>query len=296
MKAKILDGKKIAQDIRNEIKEEVNRLKDRGLRPPHLVAILVGDDPASHTYIRGKMKACEEAGFHSTNKHLPASTTEQELLGWVGTYNEDPTVDGLLVQMPLPKHIVPQNITRAIAHYKDADGFHPLNVGLMTLNFPGILPATPAGILEILDRYEIPTKGKHVVIAGRSRIVGRPISILMSRGGQPGEATVTICHKYTPPEMLKQMTLQADIVIVAVGKPGLITADMIKENAVVIDVGINRIPAPERKSGYRLVGDVDFGPVSEKASYITPVPGGVGPMTVAMLLANTLKAYKRSHG
>ncbi|MCI4669924.1 MAG: bifunctional methylenetetrahydrofolate dehydrogenase/methenyltetrahydrofolate cyclohydrolase FolD [Bacteroidia bacterium] len=296
MKAKILDGKKTAQDIRNEIKAEVDQLRSRGLRPPHLVAILVGDNPASHTYVRGKMRACAEVGFDSTNKHLPASTTEQELLGWVKTYNEDPLVDGILVQMPLPEHIVPQNITKTIVPHKDADGFHPLNVGLMTLNFPGILSATPAGIMELIDRYEIPTKGKHVVIAGRSRIVGRPISILMSRGGQPGEATVTICHRYTPPELLKQMCLQADIVIVAVGKPGLITADMIKEDAVVIDVGINRIEAPEKKSGYRLVGDVDFDAVAEKASYITPVPGGVGPMTVAMLLSNTLHSYKRSHG
>ncbi len=296
MKAKILDGKKTSQEIRNEIKEEVERLKSKGLRPPHLVAILVGDNPASHTYVRGKMRACEEVGFRSTNKHLPSTTTEQELLGWVKTYNEDPTVDGILVQMPLPEHIVPQNITKTIVPHKDADGFHPLNVGLMTLNFPGILSATPAGIIELLDRYGIPTKGKHCVVAGRSRIVGRPMSILMSRGGKPGEATVTLCHRYTPPEMLKKMCLQADIVIVAVGIPGLIKADMIKDDAVVIDVGINRIPAPEKKSGYRLVGDVDFEAVAKKASYITPVPGGVGPMTVAMLLSNTLTAYKRTHG
>ncbi|MEO0899868.1 MAG: bifunctional 5,10-methylenetetrahydrofolate dehydrogenase/5,10-methenyltetrahydrofolate cyclohydrolase [Bacteroidota bacterium] len=296
MKANLLDGKKTAQDIRLEIKSKVDNYISKGLRPPHLVAIVVGDNPASHTYVKGKMRACAEVGFASTNKHLPADTTEQELLGWVKTYNEDPLVDGILVQMPLPEHIVPQNITKTIVPHKDADGFHPLNVGLMTLNFPGILPATPAGILELLDRYEIPTKGKHCVVVGRSRIVGRPMSILMSRGGKPGEATVTLCHRYTTPEMLKKMTIQGDIVIVAVGIPGLITADMIKEDAVVIDVGINRISAPEKKSGYRLVGDVDFTPVSEKASYITPVPGGVGPMTVAMLLSNTLQSYKRTYG
>jgi methylenetetrahydrofolate dehydrogenase (NADP+)/methenyltetrahydrofolate cyclohydrolase len=295
MKAQILDGRETAKQIRNEIKEEVSRLTSSGRRAPHLVAIVVGDNPASHTYVKGKMRACAEVGFNSTNKHLPASTTEQELLGWVKTYNEDPKVDGILVQMPLPDHIVPQKITKTILPEKDADGFHPMNVGMMTLNFPGILPATPAGILELIDRYDIPTKGKHCVVVGRSRIVGRPMSILMSRGGKPGEATVTLCHRYTPPEMLKQMTLQADIVIVAVGKPGLITADMIKEDAVVIDVGINRIEASEKKSGYRLVGDVDFEKVAEKASHITPVPGGVGPMTVAMLLKNTLQAYKVIH-
>ncbi|MEO1586198.1 MAG: bifunctional 5,10-methylenetetrahydrofolate dehydrogenase/5,10-methenyltetrahydrofolate cyclohydrolase [Bacteroidota bacterium] len=292
MKANILDGKGLALTIRNEIKEEVSQFTSKDVRPPHLVAIVVGDNPASHTYVKGKMRACAHVGFDSTNKHLPADITEPELLEWVKRYNEDPTIDGIIVQMPLPDHITPQNVTRAILPEKDVDGFHPVNVGLMTLNFPCMMPATPSGILELLSRNGIETKGKHCVVVGRSRIVGRPVSIMMSRGGKPGEATVTICHRYTPPELLKQMVPQGDIVIIAVGKPGFITADMIKKDAVVIDVGINRIVDESKKSGYRLVGDVDFEPVSEIASYITPVPGGVGPMTVAMLLRNTLDSFK----
>ncbi|MEO1448912.1 MAG: bifunctional 5,10-methylenetetrahydrofolate dehydrogenase/5,10-methenyltetrahydrofolate cyclohydrolase [Bacteroidota bacterium] len=296
MQAKLLDGKQLSAIIKDEIRDEVDKITKNGKRPPHLVAILVGDNPASRTYVRGKMRACDYVGFSSTLKRLPATITEEELLQKVQAYNDDDDVDGIIVQMPLPDHITPQQITQRILPTKDVDGFHPVNVGLMTLNFPCLMPATPSGILELLDRNGIETKGKHCVMVGRSRIVGRPTSIMMSRGGQPGEATVTICHKYTPEEDLKKLCPLGDIVIVAVGKPNLITADMIKPGAVVIDVGINRIKDESRKSGYRLVGDVDFDAVAEKASYITPVPGGVGPMTVAMLLRNTLHAFQNTHG
>jgi len=296
LKANILDGKAISQTIKDEIKRDVERLTRDGQRHPHLVAILVGNNPASQTYVRHKMRACEYVGFSSTFKRLPDTVSEAKLLEKVQAFNEDEDVDGIIVQMPLPDHITSHRVTQAISPAKDVDGFHPVNVGLMTLNFPCLMPATPSGILELLDRYNIPTKGKHCVVVGRSRIVGRPTSIMMSRGGKPGEATVTLCHKYTPPEDLKRLVPQADIVIVAVGKPGLITADMVKEGAVVIDVGINRVPSTKTKSGFRLCGDVDFEKVAEKASYITPVPGGVGPMTVAMLLRNTLEAYKNHYG
>ena len=288
----LLDGKKVSQDIKNEIRAEVDRLLKAGMRPPHLAVILVGDNPASRIYVKNKLQACEYVGFSSTMKRLPDTISEEELLNQVRRFNDDPDVDGIIVQMPLPAHITPQEVTQAILPSKDVDGFHPVNVGLMTLNFPCLMPATPSGILELLSRYNIPTKGKHCVVVGRSRIVGRPTSIMMSRGGNPGEATVSLCHKYTPPEDLKRICPQGDIVIVAVGKPGLITADMIKEGAVVIDVGTTRVEAPGTKSGYRLKGDVDFQEVSKKASYITPVPGGVGPMTIAMLLRNTLDAFK----
>ncbi|MCL4135464.1 UNVERIFIED_CONTAM: hypothetical protein GTU68_043330 [Idotea baltica] len=280
----ILDGKKVSQTIKEEIREEVEKITSSGKRPPHLVAILVGDSPASKTYVRHKMRACEFVGFSSTLKRLPSTVTEAELLEKVQRFNDDPDVDGIIVQMPLPDHITPQQVTQAILPTKDVDGFHPVNVGLMTLNFPCLMPATPSGILELLERYNITTKGKHCVVVGRSRIVGRPTSIMMSRGGNPGEATVTICHKYTPEEELKRLCPQADIIIVAVGKPGLITKEMVKEGAVIIDA----------KSGFKLIGDVDFDSVAQKASYITPVPGGVGPMTVAMLLRNTLFAFNRS--
>ncbi|MEL6194035.1 MAG: bifunctional 5,10-methylenetetrahydrofolate dehydrogenase/5,10-methenyltetrahydrofolate cyclohydrolase [Bacteroidota bacterium] len=289
----ILDGRKISKIIQEEIKEEVREIRESGKRPPHLVAILIGDNPASNTYVKNKMRSCEFVGFNSTKVHLSDNITEEELLHKVRIYNEDPGTDGILVQMPLPEHITPHRITQEILPEKDADGFHPTNVGLVTLNFPGIISATPAGVLELIDRYGIETKGKHCVVVGRSRIVGRPMSILMSRGGKPGEATVTICHKYTPPEELKRICPQADILIVAVGKPGLITADMVKEGAAVIDVGITRVPDETKKSGFRLSGDVDFENVAPKTSFITPVPGGVGPMTVSMLLKNTLDAYKR---
>lgn len=291
----LLDGKKVSTEIKNEIREEVQTLLDSGRRPPHLAVILVGSDPASRTYVKGKLQSCEYVGYSSTLKRLPSSISEEDLLKQVERFNDDPDVDGIIVQMPLPEHITPQKVTQTISPTKDVDGFHPVNVGLMTLNFPCLMPATPSGILELLERYDIPTKGKHCVVVGRSRIVGRPTSIMMSRGGHPGEATVTLCHKYTPAETLKKMVLQGDIVIVAVGKPNLITADMVKDGAVVVDVGINRVEDSSRKSGFRLAGDVDFPSVSEKASFITPVPGGVGPMTVAMLLRNTLDAFLKNH-
>ena len=293
MAATLLDGQAVSQQIKEEIQAEVARISAAGQRPPHLVVLLVGEDPASVIYVRNKMRACEMVGFSSTLKRLPAAVTEAELLRKVQDFNRDPDVDGIIVQMPLPEHITPQRVTQAIHPSKDVDGFHPINVGLMTLNFPCLMPATPSGILELLHRYQIPTKGKHCVVVGRSRIVGRPTSIMMSRGGSPGEATVSLCHKYTPPEDLARIVPQGDIVIVAVGKPGLITAEMIKPGAVVIDVGTTRVAAPDTQSGYRIKGDVDFDAVREKASFITPVPGGVGPMTIALLLRNTLDAYKQ---
>lgn len=292
MKATILDGKQLAQTIKDEIRAEVHDMTMAGLRPPHLTAILVGNDPASKIYVRNKMQSCDYVGFSSTLKRLPAAITEEKLLSKIDQYNEDEDIDGILVQMPLPEHITPQHITLHISSEKDVDGFHPSNVGLMTLDYPSLIPATPYGIVELLKRYNISPKGKHCVVIGKSRIVGRPISILLSGDGPVGEGTVTVCHIHTPPEMLKAMTQTADIIVVAAGKPKLVTADMVKDDVVVIDVGINRIPAPEKKSGYRLVGDVDFEAVAEKASFITPVPGGVGPMTIAMLLKNTLEAYK----
>jgi methylenetetrahydrofolate dehydrogenase (NADP+)/methenyltetrahydrofolate cyclohydrolase len=292
----ILDGKKLSQQVKDEVKIEVDKITNDGKRPPHLVAILVGNNPASKVYVRNKMRSCEYVGFSSSTVRLPSTVTQEELIRKVEEYNQNADVDGIIVQMPLPDHITtPQEITQRILPSKDVDGFHPVNVGLMTLNFPCLMPATPSGILEILTRYNIPTKGKHCVVVGRSRIVGRPTSIMMSRGGNPGEATVTLCHKYTPEEDLRKICPEADIIIVAVGKPKLITADMGKEGAVVIDVGINRIPDASKKSGFRLVGDVDFEHVAQKASYITPVPGGVGPMTVAMLLRNTLEAYRQNY-
>ncbi len=291
----ILDGNKLSQDIKDEIKVEVDQIMDGGKRPPHLVAILVGNDPASQVYVRNKMRSCDYVGFSSSLVRLPSTVTQEGLLRKVEEFNNNPDVDGIIVQMPLPDHIPSQEVTQRILPSKDVDGFHPVNVGLMTLNFPCLMPATPSGILEMLARYNIPTKGKHCVVVGRSRIVGRPTSIMMSRGGSPGEATVTLCHKYTPAEDLKRLCPMADITIVAVGKPNLITADMVKEGAVVIDVGINRVPDPSKKSGHRLVGDVDFENVAQKASFITPVPGGVGPMTVAILLRNTLIAYKEQY-
>jgi methylenetetrahydrofolate dehydrogenase (NADP+) / methenyltetrahydrofolate cyclohydrolase len=294
--AQLLDGKALSLTIRNEIREEVASILQGGRRPPYLVAILVGDNPASRTYVKNKIQDCEYVGFSSTLKRLPSTISEVDLLTKVEEFNQNPDVDGIIVQMPLPEHITPQKITQAIDPSKDVDGFHPMNVGLMTLNFPCLMPATPSGILEMLGRYHIETRGKHCVVVGRSRIVGRPTSIMMSRGGKPGEATVSLCHKYTPPETLKALVLQGDIVIVAVGKPDLITADMIKPGAVVIDVGMNRVEDPSKKSGYRLKGDVDFDPVAEKASFITPVPGGVGPMTRVMLLRNTLDAFKMRAG
>ncbi|TAE52119.1 MAG: bifunctional 5,10-methylenetetrahydrofolate dehydrogenase/5,10-methenyltetrahydrofolate cyclohydrolase [Bacteroidetes bacterium] len=289
----LIDGKALSEQFKERIREEVLQLVAKGYRAPHLVAILVGEDPASHTYVRNKTESCRFVGFEATQLHLPASVSEEELLDHVRAFNNDPGVDGMIVQMPLPAHIYPQYVIEAILPHKDADGFHPHNVGMMTLGYPGILPATPRGILEMLSHYNIPTQNKHCVVIGRSRIVGRPVSILLSRGGEPGEATVTVCHSRTSPELLRQLTLQADILVVAAGRPGVVTGDMVKEGAVVIDVGTNRVEAPGTKSGFRLKGDVDFESVAPKTSFITPVPGGVGPMTVAMLLQNTLESYLR---
>ena len=289
----ILDGKSLSNQIKSEIQEEVNGLVQNGFRRPHLVAILVGEDGASLTYINSKMRSCEKVGFQSSLRRFDTTITEEELLAEVKSCNDDPSIDGLIVQLPLPGHINAQKVTETISPEKDVDGFHPLNVGRMTLNHPTLLPATPYGIVELLDRYGIETEGKHCVVVGRSHIVGAPTSILLSREGGPWNATVTLCHIHTAPADLKRFCLQADILIVAVGKPGLITEDMVKEGVVIVDVGITRVPSMKTKSGYKLKGDVDFELVSKKASYITPVPGGVGPMTVAMLLKNTLIAYKR---
>lgn len=288
--ANIIDGKLISLQIQDEIALEVNKIKANGEKIPHLAAILVGNDGASETYVAAKVKACEKVGFTSTLVRLPASTTENELLAKVKELNNDPDIDGYIVQLPIPKHINEQKIIEAIAPEKDVDGFHPQNIGRMALNLPTYLPATPYGIMQLLERYKIETTGKHCVVIGRSHIVGSPMSILMARNTKPGNCTVTLCHSRTPD--LKEFTLKADILIVALGKPEFVTGDMIKEGVVIIDVGITRLPSDKTKSGFKLAGDVNFEEVAPKASYITPVPGGVGPMTIASLLMNTLKASK----
>lgn len=287
----LLDGKKLAQDIKEELKAAVNRIKEQQGKTPHLAAVLVGDDPASQAYVRNKVRSCEEVGFESTLIRKSADTSEQELLEIVDELNNNPDIDGFIVQLPLPKHIDEQKVTLAIRPEKDVDGFHPVNFGRMAQGLPCYLPATPFGILEMLKRYDIPTKGKEVVVIGRSNIVGTPISILLSRKGNPGDATVTICHSRT--QDLAGHCRQADILIVAIGQAEMVTADMVKPGAVVIDVGMNRVEAPENPKGYRLTGDVDFSGVAPKASWITPVPGGVGQLTVMALLMNTLKANRR---
>lgn len=286
----LLDGKKLASEIKKEITEEVNRLKNAGKKVPHLVAILVGEDGASQTYVNSKVKSCEEVGFKSTLIRLKNDITQNELITQINLLNNDDAVDGFIVQLPLPKHINEEKIVLAIAPEKDVDGFHPTNVGRMTLNIPSYISATPKGILEMLNRYNIETEGKHCVVIGRSNIVGLPMSLLMQRRSKPGNCTVTICHSKT--NDLSKYTLQADIVIAALGKPKFLTADMIKKGAVVIDVGITRVIDKTTKSGYKLLGDVDFENVSKKCSYISPVPGGVGLMTVVSLLQNTLSAAK----
>jgi len=287
----LIDGRKIALEIRGEIAEQVKKLKDAIDRPPHLAAILVGDDPASETYVANKEKACKEVGFDSSVYKLEETVTEKELLDIVEFINNDPDIDGFIVQLPLPKHINEQNIIKAISPKKDIDGFHPENIGRMTLGLPAYISATPYGIIEMMRRSGVQTDGKHCVVVGRSNIVGRPVSILMSRTTTPGNATVTVCHSRT--HNLKEITLMADILIVAIGKAEFITADMVKEGAVVIDVGIHRVESSQSPSGFKLIGDVKFDEVSAKASKITPVPGGVGPMTIVSLLTNTLKAAKK---
>lgn len=286
---KIIDGKKISSDIKDEIAQQVKKIVAQGQRPPHLTAVLVGNDPASLSYVKSKEKASEKVGFTSSLLHLDENISEKELLKIVQELNDDSKVDGYIVQLPLPPHIDEQKIIMAVHPDKDVDGFHPMNLGKMTAQLPGFIPATPFGILELIKRYKIATEGKQVLIIGRSLIVGRPLSILLSQKREGGNATVTVAHSRT--QNIKQLSLQADIIITALGKAHFLKADMVKEAVVIIDAGINSIDAPERKRGYRLVGDVDFDNVSKKASYITPVPGGVGPMTIAMLLQNTLLAY-----
>lgn len=290
----LLDGKKTAADIKEEIALEVRSLKDNGKKIPHLAAIIVGNNGASITYVNAKVKACERVGFASTLIRLEEEVTEEKLLDEIANLNEDKDIDGFIVQLPLPKHIDEQKILMAIAPNKDVDGFHPTNVGKMALNLPTFISATPFGILELLERYNVETAGKHVVVLGRSHIVGSPMSILLSQKRKVGNATVTMCHSRT--KNLKEMTLQADIVVAAIGIPEFLKADMVKDNVTVIDVGITRVDDASKKSGYRLLGDVAFEEVAKKAAFITPVPGGVGPMTIAMLLKNTLLACERAHG
>ncbi len=286
----LIDGKAVSAQIKQEIAQEVQKIVATGKRPPHLAVIIVGNDGASQVYVKNKIKACEVAGFKSTHIELSEDTTEAELLAKVAELNADDELDGFIVQLPLPEHISEQKIIEAIDPNKDVDGFHPVNIGKMTIGLPAFVPATPFGIVELLKRYNIKTSGKHVVVVGRSNIVGRPISILLSQKGDFGDATVTVCHSRT--ENLPEITRQADILIAAIGKPEFVTADMVKDGVVVIDVGTTRVRSTETKSGWKLKGDVKFDEVSQKASFITPVPGGVGPMTIASLLSNTLIAYK----
>ena len=286
----ILDGKKTSEALKQEIAKEVKQLKAEGKKVPHLAAVLVGDDGASLTYVGSKVKACEQVGFESTLVKLPANISEEALLQEIEKLNANPEINGYIVQLPLPKHINEQKILLAIDPTKDVDGFHPANFGRMALDMEAFIPATPFGIMELLKRYKVPTKGKHVVVVGRSHIVGRPISILLSQKGAQGNATVTLTHSHTP--NLAELTRQADIVVMALGIPEFLKGDMVKEGVTVIDVGITRLKDDSTHKGYRIVGDVAFDEVKEKASYITPVPGGVGPMTIAMLLKNTLLAYK----
>jgi len=287
----LLEGKKVSEEILDEIKIEVDKIIASGKRAPHLAVVLVGNNPASETYVGGKIKACEKVGFKSTLVKLPDTIDEASLLKEIKKLNDDTTLDGFIVQSPLPKHIADSKVINAISPAKDVDGFHSENVGRMALNMPAYLPATPYGVIQLLDRYKIPTEGKHCVIMGRSHIVGLPMSLLMVRNAKPGNCTVTICHSKT--QNVKQYTLQADILIVATGQVESVTADMVKDDAVVVDVGISRVPDSTKKSGYRIAGDVKFDEVAPKCSYITPVPGGVGPMTIASLLMNTLNGYKR---
>ncbi|WP_223551982.1 bifunctional 5,10-methylenetetrahydrofolate dehydrogenase/5,10-methenyltetrahydrofolate cyclohydrolase [Aestuariivivens sp. NBU2969] len=287
----ILDGKKISNDIKDEIAKEVSLIKSKGEKAPHLAAVLVGTDGASMTYVGAKVKACERVGFQSTLIDLPEETSEEVLLSKIHELNTNDDIDGFIVQLPLPKHIDEQKVLMAIDPEKDVDGFHPVNVGRMALDLPCFLPATPFGILELIERYGIETSGKNLVVMGRSHIVGRPMSILMSQKRSAGDATVTLVHSRT--KNLSEITSKADIIVAAIGISEFLTGDMVKEGVVVIDVGITRVPDASKKNGFRLAGDVHFESVSKKASYITPVPGGVGPMTIAMLLKNTLLARTR---
>ena len=284
----ILDGKKTSNDIKAEIAESVKEIVAKGSRPPHLAAVIVGDDGASLTYVSSKVRACKMVGFESTLIKLPESISEKELLEKVNELNNDENIDGYIVQLPLPKHIDSQKILMAVDADKDVDGFHPTNFGKMALSLPTFISATPFGIMELLKRYNLETSGKNTVVIGRSDIVGRPISILMSQKSNPGNSTVTLAHSRT--KNIEELTKQADIIISALGVPNFVTAEMVKDGAVIVDVGITRV-ADNSQKGYKIVGDVDYENVSKKSSYITPVPGGVGPMTIAMLLKNTLLAY-----
>jgi len=288
----ILDGKKISNDIKDEITTTVAQMKAKGEKTPHLAAVIVGEDGASLTYVGSKVRACARVGFESTLIQLPDDITQNDLLNKIQELNQDAEIDGFIVQLPLPKHIDTQAILLAVDPKKDVDGFHPENFGKLALDMETFIPATPFGIMELLKRYDIETSGKHTVVIGRSHIVGRPMSILMSRKGQPGDSTVTLTHSRT--KDLAHYTREADIVISALGVPNFLTVDMVKKGVVIIDVGITRVPDTNVAKGYVITGDVDFAEVSEKASYITPVPGGVGPMTIAMLLQNTLLARQRS--
>jgi methylenetetrahydrofolate dehydrogenase (NADP+) / methenyltetrahydrofolate cyclohydrolase len=289
----LLDGKKVAAEIKIEIANEVAEMIAAGNRAPHLVAILVGENGASETYVNSKAKNCAEVGFNSTVLRFPIETSEKTLLNKIIEINNDPTIDGLIVQLPLPDHISVTKVVETIDYKKDVDGFHPINIGRMNKNLPCYISATPNGIMMLLERYKINTTGMHCVVVGRSNIVGSPMSILMALNSDPGNATVTICHSRTPD--IAKYTKDADIVIVAIGKKNYLTADMVKEGAIIIDVGMNRELSDKTKSGYKLFGDVDFENVSKKASWITPVPGGVGLMTIVSLLKNTLAAAKKTY-
>ncbi|MFV8270881.1 bifunctional 5,10-methylenetetrahydrofolate dehydrogenase/5,10-methenyltetrahydrofolate cyclohydrolase [Flavobacterium sp. GT2N3] len=284
----LLDGKKTAEDIKSEIAAVVQKMKDNGEKVPHLAALIVGNDGASLTYVGSKVRSCQQIGFESTLVSLPETITEADLLEKIKELNEDDDLDGFIVQLPLPKHIDEQKILMAVDPSKDVDGFHPTNFGKMALEMETFLPATPYGIMELLERYKVETSGKHTVVIGRSHIVGRPMSILMSRKGYPGDSTVTLTHSRT--KNIEEFTKNADIIITALGVPNYLKADMVKDGVVVIDVGITRVEDTSHPKGYVITGDVDFEQVSKKASFITPVPGGVGPMTIAMLLKNTLLA------
>jgi methylenetetrahydrofolate dehydrogenase (NADP+)/methenyltetrahydrofolate cyclohydrolase len=284
----ILDGKLVSAAIKAQLADKVTELKALGQKVPHLAAILVGNNPASETYVASKVKSCAEIGYHSTLLRFDEKISEKHLLDNITLLNENADIDGILVQLPLPKHINEEVVINTIDPSKDVDGFHPVNVGKMVSGLPTFIPATPYGIMLMLEHYNVPTKGKHAVVIGRSHIVGTPVSILLSRNSNPGNCTVTLTHSHT--HNLKELCLQADIIVAAIGRPNFVTADMVKEGAVIVDVGINRIEDATKKSGFRLVGDVDYNAVAEKCSFITPVPGGVGPMTIAALLKNTYHA------
>ena len=288
---KLIDGKQTAAEIKLEIAEEVKDFMSEGGKQPHLVAILVGNDGASETYVASKERACKQVGFNSSIIRFENTITELELLNEIDKINKNDDIDGLIVQLPLPKHISEDKITESIIPEKDVDGFHPMNVGRMTIDLPAFISATPAGIMDLLERYKIETSGKHCVVIGRSNIVGKPMSILMSKKAYPGNSTVTLCHSRTT--NLKEICLGADIIIAALGKAEFLTADMVKEGVVIVDVGITRVKSDKTKSGWKLLGDVKFDEVSKKCSYITPVPGGVGPMTIVSLMKNTLKSAKK---